>query len=58
MLTWVTLLSFNLVITVSVIVRRIRNCLFGEEIGTAKLLRIHKAALIYKITVDAVLEWK
>jgi hypothetical protein len=31
---------------------------FGEVIGTAKSFGIHKAALIYKIIVNALLESK
>jgi hypothetical protein len=37
---------------------QIRVHSFGEGIGTAKFLRIHKTALIYKITVNAILESK
>jgi hypothetical protein len=33
-----------------------RKLSLGEGIGTAKLLRTHKAALIYKITINAFLE--
>jgi len=31
------------------------TCSFGEGIGTAKFFRIHKAALIYKVTVNVLL---
>ena len=41
-LTWVTLFSLNLVITVSVIHRKMRNFYSGRFIGTAKFLRIQK----------------
>jgi len=51
-----TLFSFNLVITVSVIHRRMRNFHSGRESEQPYSCVHDKAALIYKITVNALLE--